>query len=299
MKKIQSSVHKILQHDFMMVRADDTPVYARMYCIQRVDIATSEMLCYMAILDLTELRIAEREAQQSVRALAHSTRLAKLGEMASALAHEVSQPITALLNYVHILEKKLNTGADIEELKMITEKIAAQANRSSVLSHQIRDYSRLQKSVKSRQSITNIIKESVDLMHANLFEHKVELNLQIQDKLPHVSVDAQQIIQVFVNMISNAIDSIGLTNRYGLIVIRAEMIEKPMRIKISIKDNGAGVSESVKKKLFMPFTSNKEDGLGIGLSLSRSIIEAHGGQVWLDKDYSDGANFYFTLPVGE
>lgn len=291
------STNRKLEEEFILKRENEASISARFYAVQRDDINNQEKVCYIAILDLTKQRLAEKEAEESREALSHSTRLAKLGEMASALAHEVSQPITAMINYSHILQLKLADHPDAGELKELAEKITTQANRSGDLLHRIRDFARRKNILKSHYTINEIIRESAELMHAKLSDNKVIAEIMVPKDTPTVFVDSQQIIQVMVNLISNAIDSIETKRCPGHISINVN--QQKSKLLISVKDNGSGVSSGIRKNLFMPFVTGKEEGLGVGLSLCRSIIESNGGQIWLDPDYQDGANILFTLPIEE
>lgn len=245
--------------------------------------------------DITKRREAERKALQHQHALAHVTRIGMLGEMASGLAHELNQPLTAIASYSE-------TGLDLlhqmeprqDKLEHIMEQTRTQTRRAGEIIKRIRRMAKKEPSQTFDQDINPVIKEACSLIKSELQNRDITLHYELTKSLPTVCIDSIQIEQVILNLIHNAIEAIK-TN--GTLTISSQL-SNDNQIIIGIADSGTGLTEEIFDNLFVPFFTTKENGLGVGLSLSRSIIESHGGRLWADcHSNSGGAQFYFTLPT--
>jgi two-component system sensor kinase FixL len=254
--------------------------------------------CRTAVIDLTRQRRAEAEARANRDALAHAARLNKMGEMASGVMHELSQPMAAVITYSGILNNLLKQDADRRDLIRITEKISAQAERSVTLLKHLRDFAGSRPLDKSFNSVAQLIDDALGLLGTKLRHSGIRVVICADASLPEVYVDPIQLSQVLINLISNAVDSLRKNNIRGKVVISVHR-EGPDRLRVTVRDNGPGIDPTIADRLFMPFKTTKESGLGLGLSLSRSIIEAHGGRLGFEQMPEQGAHFFFTLPTQE
>lgn len=246
----------------------------------------------------TALRDSEERARQHLSQLAHTSRVSALGELASALAHEVNQPLTAILTYCRTCEQLLNhDDVDPDTLRHALRRSIASAEHAATVLAKLRQY------VQRGEVKLHLIPASVLLQDCRLLletearHHHVRLEFDIDDKLPNIRVDAVLLQQVVLNIARNGIDAINSSdNEERRIGIRAEPTEDDQLI-VCFTDTGGGVDEDIRDRLFEPFNSRRKDGLGIGLSLCRSILENHAGRLWLETTGDRGSTFCFSLPT--
>ncbi len=239
---------------------------------------------------------AEEKARQLLDELAHVSRLSALGEMASALAHEVNQPLTAIIGYAQACLRMLQARvAEQGEIHHALQRMVMQAEAAGAVIRHLR--SLVRKDAPSVSvNVCDSIHEVIGLMNAYLRAQQVAVRLECNDALPQVWANPVQIQQVIVNLIKNSVEAINAAERnHKQVVINATCVHN--LIEISVEDNGIGLPQQV-EKIFDPFVTAKPDGLGIGLSISRSIIEAHGGRLWAEPGAQGGARICFSLPVG-
>jgi PAS domain S-box-containing protein len=246
--------------------------------------------------DITQYREAEKKVRQHQNTLAHVTRVGMLGEMASGLAHELNQPLTAIASYsdtgLSLLHK---SEFQHDKLKHILEQTHTQACWAGKIIQRIRRMAKKEPSQTLDQNINPVIKEACSLIKFELQSRDIALHYRLAQSLPDICIDSIQIEQVILNLIQNAVEAI---EKHGTLTISSQLTADN-QVKVGIADSGIGLAEEIFDNLFVPFFSTKENGLGVGLSLSRSIIESHGGRLWADKhNESNGAKFYFTLPTG-
>lgn len=281
---------------------------------QRVRQRTAELeSAYQRLRQEVEQREkAQALAQRQRDQLAHVSRLSTIGEMATALAHELNQPLAAIGNYsdglIHRIQRQ-PTLADPLVTRAV-ERMGEQARRAGEIIRRMRQFVRRRETTVGPVAPADLVGEVARLLEAELRERGVELTIRAPDDLPRVSADAIQIQQVLVNLIRNAADAATAAGvaapRVALAVRRRD--DQP-RLEFVVRDNGPGVPPERRPDLFEAFRSTKPDGMGLGLSISRSIIEAHDGRLWLDEQPADpadpaetadpdrGAVFRFTLPV--
>ncbi len=249
--------------------------------------------------DITERQTTRERLHELQSELLRASRLSSMGQMASALAHELNQPLTAVINYVQACRRMLGTGDGIalERLHDTMDKAVGQANRAGQIIHRMRQF--IQKGDTDRQveSINKIIEEASALALVGAKESGILVRLELSPELPPVLVDRVQIQQVLVNLIRNSIEALSTAPRRELTIktykSNGEMVE------VAVADTGPGLDETVAKQLFQPFITTKARGMGLGLSISRSIIDAHGGRLWAVPEPQSGVSFQFTLPVTE
>lgn len=246
--------------------------------------------------NITEHRHAEEQARLHQMELAHVSRLNTLGEMASGLAHELNQPLAAISSYSATgLELLKNKKISENKFIHILEQTHAQACRAGIIIKRMRRMIRKERTHKSPCNINALIRDAAALSEPELRRHDIQLKLDLNNSLPRILADSIQIEQVILNLLRNAIEASSANND---IVIRSRINNKS-EAQISVEDMGKGVDAETAKNLFTPFYTTKPAGLGVGLSLSRSIIEFHSGQLWTEPNTPKGSCFHFTLPLGD
>jgi len=248
------------------------------------------------IRDLTERLETQAKLQELQANLFHVSRLSALGEMASSLAHELNQPLAAINNYLTGSQRLLQESQDARAA-MIGEalgKAAEQALRAGDIIRRLRDFVTRRESDKTIVRIARLLEEASALALVGARELGVMVRFQIAPTVTNVLVDAVQIQQVLVNLLRNALEAMQESVRRELFVVAT--LTADFMVEIMVSDTGHGVPEEFLPKLFEPFMTTKETGMGVGLSISKTIIEAHGGRLWVEANPIGGTIFRFTLP---
>jgi C4-dicarboxylate-specific signal transduction histidine kinase len=220
-----------------------------------------------------------------------------MGGMVTGLAHELNQPLTASACYLLTAQRLLEMPQELRtaSVKETLDSAAGQIMRAAAIVRQLREFIMRGEPEKAFANLHDLIREASQLTTANMSEANVKLSLQLGANVDRVFVDCVQIKQVFVNLISNAIEAMSASTEREL-TISTSLIHD-LTIRIDVVDTGVGFSEMVRENLFEPFATSKADGMGIGLSISRSIIEAHEGKMWAESNPGGGAVFSFVLPL--
>jgi two-component system sensor kinase FixL len=249
--------------------------------------------------DITKRKKAEEQAKQHQAELLHVSRLSTIGEMASGLAHELNQPLCAAINYTNACLHSIRSGnADMDELIDNMEAVAKQTERAGQIINSIKNFVKKRKPHRTTVNINHIVEVLPDLVSSEINQNKVSLNLDLEEQAPVVQADPIQIEQVLLNLVLNSIEAMTDSKAdERRVVIRTKNLDGA--VQIDICDKGQGISEAVSKQIFDSFFTTKPDGLGIGLAVSRSIIEAHNGQFSARNNPDGGATFSFTLPATE
>jgi two-component system sensor kinase FixL len=247
--------------------------------------------------DLTEHQQTQTRLQELQSELVHVSRLSAMGEMASALAHELNQPLAAISNYMKGSRRLLAASSDPNRPKIenALDRAAEQAIRAGQIIRRLRDFVSRGESEKRVESLSKLIEEAGALGLAGAREQGVKLRFSLDPGHDLVLVDRVQIQQVLVNLFRNALEAMAQTPRRELIASNTKAADDMIEVEVS--DTGSGFHDDVKSSLFQTFFTTKETGMGVGLSISRSIIEAHGGRMWAEANESGGATFRFTLPA--
>jgi C4-dicarboxylate-specific signal transduction histidine kinase len=274
---------------------------------QSAETVTSFQLL-MLVLSLTGLATgmlvsAQRRTETNLRlhqdALARVARLGGMGEFAAALAHEINQPLTAIGNYVRSAQNAVT--APTPDLTLAAEavgKASVQVERAGEVVRRLREFIRLGRSERAPVALARIVEESLNLTQPELNFQGIDFAVRVPRNLPAVMVDLLQIEQVLLNLLRNAAEAIAETGRIdGRVVIEAIPAE-PGFVEVRVEDNGTGFDPTYLERPIVPFTTNKPDGTGIGLAFSRSIVENHGGRLWLGGEAGKGV-VHFTLPFAE
>ena len=247
--------------------------------------------------DLTEHQQTQARLQELQSELVHVSRLSAMGEMASALAHELNQPLAAISNYMKGSRRLLAGSSDPNAAKIenAMDRAAEQALRAGQIIRRLRDFVARGESEKRVESLSKLIEEAGALGLAGAREQNVQLRFNLNPVADLVLADRVQIQQVLVNLFRNALEAMTQSQRRELVATNRKVADDMIEIEVS--DTGTGFQDDVLPNLFQTFFTTKETGMGVGLSISRSIIEAHGGRMWAENNAAGGATFRFTLPA--
>jgi len=241
----------------------------------------------------------EQQDKEHLDQLAHVTRLGLMGEMASGIAHEVNQPLSAISSYTQVSLNLINTdNPDLIKLVEILNKTQQQALRAGQIIHRMREFVKFQVKDLSIADVNTLIHEAVSLCSAELKRNEIKLTLKLESNLPPIYVDHIHIEQVIINLIRNSVDALQNipVKQLRQIIIYSRMTHNN-GIQVRVKDNGPGIDQDLQQKILTPFYTTKADGMGMGLSISRSLIEAHEGTLRFTSKAGEGSIFYFTLPI--
>lgn len=245
--------------------------------------------------DLTERQKTEARLQELQAELVHISRLTAMGEMASTLAHELNQPLAAITNYLKGSRRLLeaNDPASMAMVRDAIDKAGDQALRAGQIIRRLRDFVSRGESEKKVENLPKLIEEASALALVGAKEQGIRVRIDLDRKLDLVLVDKVQIQQVLLNLIRNAIDAmVGGRNRN--LSIWTQAVEGRM-VRVSVADTGSGIPPEMSVRLFQPFITTKSDGMGVGLSISKTIVETHGGRIWVEPNPGGGTIFHFTL----
>ena len=249
------------------------------------------------IRDLTERQKTEARLQELQSELVHISRLTAMGEMASTLAHELNQPLSAISNYLkgsrNLLEGRSDENATT--IRSALDKAADQAVRAGQIIRRLRDFVSRGETERRAESIGKLVEEASALALVGVKDRGIRVQFQFDPSVDLVLADRVQIQQVLLNLIRNAMDAMETSEVRDLTIAIAPTDKNFVRI--SVADTGSGVAPEVAKQLFQPFVTTKRHGMGVGLSISRTIVEAHGGQIWVEQNPLGGTIFRFTLPT--
>ncbi|MDB5457865.1 MAG: fixL [Caulobacter sp.] len=249
------------------------------------------------IRDLTERRDQERRLQELQSELVHVSRLTAMGEMASSLAHELNQPLSAIANYMKGSATLLDAPApDLGRLRDALDRAGDQALRAGDIIKRLREFVSKGETEHLLEDPAKLMEEASALALVGAKEQGVRVVLRFARTVGPVIVDKIQVQQVALNLIRNAIDAMETAPRRELTISVAADGDMAL---ISVADTGPGVSPEINERLFQPFVTSKPHGLGVGLSICRTIIDAHGGRIWAEPNDQGGATFSFTLPLAE
>jgi len=247
------------------------------------------------IRDLTERQKTETRMQELQSELVHISRLTAMGEMASALAHELNQPLSAIANYLRGTRRMLEGSADeqVATVRDAMDKAADQALRAGQIIRRLREFVARGESEQRVENIGKLIEEACALALVGAREQSIQVRFQLDSQAELVLADKVQIQQVLLNLVRNAVEALTESSRRELKVstspVGGDMLE------VVVADTGPGIAEDIASQLFQPFVTTKRQGMGVGLSISRTIIEGHGGRLWVEPTPGGGATFKFTL----
>ena len=249
--------------------------------------------------DVSMRKYREQQDKNHLDELAHVTRLGLMGEMASGIAHEVNQPLAAISSYTQVSLNLINAeNPDLAKLTETLNKTQQQALRAGRIIHRMREFVKSYAKHRSSADLNTLIHDTTLLCIAELKQHNIKLIFELENNLPPVYVDRVQIEQIILNLICNSIEALQNlpAAQQRQITIQSHLIPDA-GIQVRVKDNGPGLSEDQQQQILTPFYTTKADGMGMGLSISRSLVEAHEGSLRFNSEPGKGSTFYFTLPI--
>lgn len=246
------------------------------------------------IRDLTEPQERERRLHEVQAELIHMSRLSELGQMVSALAHEVNQPLTAIQNYLRA-GQHLAASGEPEKAQSLFAKAIEQSRRADAIIRRLREFVRKGEVSRQRENLPKIVEEASALSLVGQKARGAQVSLRLDPVAGWVWVDKVQIQQVLFNLVRNAVEAMAECERRDIVI--ATMPAAEGMVEISVADTGPGLSPEVRRRLFQPFVTTKPAGMGVGLSICRSIVEAHGGQMSAHDNPGGGTVFRFTVPT--
>jgi two-component system sensor kinase FixL len=249
------------------------------------------------IRDLTDQQLTESRLKELQSEVTHMSRFTALGEMASTLAHEINQPLTAINNYLKGIHRLLENGdgKSTPVLRDALAKAADQALRAGNIIRRLREFVARGESDRRLESLPKLIEDASTLALVGAKENGISVSFRLDPRADVVMADRIQIQQVLVNLIRNAIDELADSAGRRELEIGTSVDKKAIEVRVS--DSGRGLAPEVARQLFQPFVTSKSKGMGLGLSICRTIVEAHGGRIWADGGPSGGTIFRFTLPA--
>jgi PAS domain S-box-containing protein len=252
------------------------------------------------IIDVTDRRQVEKERERFREAqsdLAHVSRMTTMGELTASLAHEVNQPIAAAVTYAGTCVRWLTRDdPQLEEARQAATEAARNAKRAADIINRIRSLSKKGESKRQLVDINEVIREIVALLQNEARRYSISIRTDLNANLPNVMADSVQVQQVMMNLIMNGIDAMRDVDRTRELTIRSQTGEDHQLV-ISVSDAGVGLPSQQREQIFNAFFTTKSHGIGMGLRISRSIVESHGGRLWATDNSPQGATFYFTLPT--
>jgi PAS domain S-box-containing protein len=257
------------------------------------------------VIDITDrkraeerLRASEQRFLDAQMELAHVTRITTLGELAASIAHEVNQPLAAVVANAEACLNWLRRGTpDVDAACRSVEWIIDDGNRASEVIRRVRALANKSGLEMVQLDVNDVVRETIPLVQRELISHQVLLRMELAPALPMILGDRVQLQQVIINLVMNGIEAMqSVTDRPRELVVRSGQ-DEPGQALVSVADCGVGISAENVDRLFNPFFTTKSGGMGMGLSICRSIMEAHGGRLWTTANIAHGATFQFTLPV--
>jgi two-component system sensor kinase FixL len=252
---------------------------------------------YVMVIDVTERNRAQQESRRLQDELLHAARVSTMGELAGALAHEINQPLSAIMSNAQAAKRHLAAPTpDLEEMGEILKDIIKENTRASEVINRIRVLLKKSKMEVEPLDLNSVFREVIMLLNHDALRRGIKIDLDLDPRLPWVRGDRIQLQQVALNLVLNAFDAMSEQPRRRR---RAQISTcfKDSQVLAAVKDNGIGISVGDAEKLFKPFYTTKTEGLGMGLSICRTIIVRHQGHIGAENNPDEGTTFYFSLPV--
>ena len=277
-------------------RKDGTTFPARATISSITNNGTTTMTVFLR--DISEIKQAEERSRRNLEELAHVSRVNMLGEISASLAHELNQPLTAILANAQAIQHQITHSAAIsEEMTESISDVIDDAKRAAEVIRRLRSLSERRKYHVEFVDINKLIVETETLLRSQLIMSQLHLDLKLDPALPMVSCDPIQLQQVFLNLLTNAIDATAKRDPLDRRVLIRTSHTRSKTVEISIKDSGTGFKDEPYRNLLKPFFTTKENGMGMGLAVSKSILQNVGGRLWAKNNRGPGATFYITLPM--
>ena len=255
------------------------------------------------IRDLTESQQAERRVADLQAELAHASRVTAMGTLASALAHELNQPLTAIANYLEAGRDMLDADGpvDRELLREAMAESASQALRAGEIIRSLREFIRRGETIRQPEALRGLLAEGAALAFIGVDSRGLDMDISVDPRVDKVLVNRVQLQQVIINLTKNAVEAMagGPARILRLSAIPAPSPTDAGRVEVIVADSGPGLAPEMSRTLFTPFTTTKPSGMGVGLSISQTIVEGHGGRIWAEPSQWGGTAFHFTLDAAD
>lgn len=251
------------------------------------------------IRDLTERQQAERRVADLQAELSHASRVTAMGTLASALAHELNQPLTAIANYLEAGRDLLDAPGpvDREMLREAMAESAKQALRAGEIIRSLREFIKRGETVRQPEPLRGLLAEGAALAFIGANSRGIDMDISVDRRVDRVLVNRVQLQQVIINLVKNAVEAMA-SSPARILRLSAMPIEDG-RVEVVVADSGTGLDPDMSRTLFTPFTTTKASGMGVGLSISQTIIEGHGGRIWAQPSPWGGTEFHFTLDAAD
>lgn len=248
---------------------------------------------------VSERRVVEARLREHEAELAHVARLAVTGEMASALAHELNQPLLAAISYTRAAQRVLEDSDIPPRAQELIDKAVAQAERAGEVIRGLRTFLRNGTPRLIPEPAADIVRETMTLVRADASYNRVQLRVEMAEPLPPVLCDRIQVEQVLLNLVHNSIEAIAAAGSPARAVVLRVRAAGPEGVTFEVEDTGPGVAADMADRLYSPFATTKPTGMGLGLPICRSIVESHGGRLWLARTSAQGSTFQMFLPAAD
>jgi two-component system, LuxR family, sensor kinase FixL len=259
--------------------------------------STGGKTIYVGIIhDLTGREGAARRTRELQDELLHVSRLSAMGQMSAALAHELNQPLTAISNFVTAARRNI-VGGDATQIARalnLIDKAANQTVRAGQIIRQLREFVEKRETARTEQNLNNIVEEAIALGFVGAADTGIKIYKKLDPAVPPVLIDKIQMGQVLINLIRNSIEAMQSVARRELTIMTSRGDQGLVEFVVS--DTGPGLPPEIVSRLFQPFVTTKEKGMGIGLSICHTIVEAHGGRIWAVANKDGGVTFHVTMP---
>lgn len=248
--------------------------------------------------DIAERKAAQAQAREQQAQLAHVMRVNTMGQLVSELAHEINQPLYAIANYAAACRETLAAGGEALPPDVVRwiEQIADQANRAGEIIRRVSSFVRKDPPQRQSSCVSDLLYDVSRLLELDARARACQIELSVSQPPPPVMIDRAQIEQVVVNLVLNAIEAMVQTSEANR-QITITCATLPTEIEVAVRDRGSGVDPTDRDRVFEPFFSTKPSGMGMGLAISQSIVEGHGGRLWATANPDRGMTFHFTLPL--
>jgi PAS domain S-box-containing protein len=288
------------ERDLRILRPDGTTRYVHSLAQPVFDDAGNLTEYVGTIVDNTERKRAEEALQKAQAELARITRVATVGELTASIAHEINQPLTAVVSHASACRRWLGHEApDLDEARKCLEHIIENGHRAGNVIKGIRSLVRKTPNEKELLNMNETVREVIALAAGELTKNTVVLSTELQPDMPMVVGDRVQLQQVLLNLILNSTEAMSGVDWPVRELVIGSQESKPGQVMVTLRDSGRGLGPHDPERIFDSFFSTKPGGLGLGLSISRTIVEAHGGRLWATQNNDMGATFSFTLPAIE
>jgi PAS domain S-box-containing protein len=281
-------------------RKDGGVIWVRIYAFAVHATYASQDMHIALVIDITESKNAEQALLVAQSELARLSQLTTMGTMTASIAHEINQPLAAIMTHGHAAKRWLSRATpDIEEASLALHQIIKNAERAGAIVNGIRAMFRADRAEKINIEINEVVLEVLSFAHGELQNGSILTQTDLTDDLPPLWADRVQLQQVFLNLISNAVEAMrSISDRPRVLTIKSERHASD-GVLISFKDTGIGIAPKDVDRIFAPFVTTKSTGMGMGLAICRSIMEAHGGRIWVTPGDPNGSVFHIALPVAD